>query len=555
MVEKPASSGLCHGINSPEIAAKSIRRAICSQRLQMGLIVVVSAAARDRGFHMKRVCTALLAISALALALVSAEAATLRIGIQDDPDALDPALSGTYTGRFVFAALCDKLVDISPDLKIVPQLAESWEWAADGKAITFTLRHNVSFHDGTPFDAQAVKFNIERMKTMPDSKRKAELAPIATVEVQGADKVKFILSGPFVPLLANLSDRAGMMVSPKAVAEKAGEFAAAPVCAGPYQFTERKSRDLIRLKKFPGYWNAGEIGYDEVVYDYVPDSTVRLSRLRAGDLDLAERIAPTDLKTVREDANLLLHAGQGLAVAHLMFNVGAGAKADTPLGKSAVLRQAFELSIDRNVINRVAFNGEFLADNQMIPPSSPFYDQARKAPARDVAKAKAMIASAGMTRVPVELMFENVAGDTRVAQIVQSMAGEAGFDVKLLPLETTSAIERYLNGNFEAYIGNWSGRADPDPTLISFFSCAGSQNVNKYCNKDLDAILTQARAEADEAKRKALYAEATDIYLGALSSIPLYHPNWFFAARKSVGGVVMVPDGLLRLSGVKPVKP
>lgn len=500
---------------------------------------------------MKRVATVLTAISMTALALVSADAASLRVGIQDDPDALDPALSGTYTGRFVFAALCDKLVDISPDLKIVPQLAESWEWAADGKSISFTLRKNVTFHDGTAFDAAAVKFNIERMKTMPDSKRKAELAPIATVEAIAPDKVKFNLSEPFVPLLANLSDRAGMMVSPKAAGEKAGEFAAAPVCAGPYQFVERKSRDLIRLKKYPGHWNAGQIGYDEIVYSYVPDSTVRLSRVRAGDLDLAERIAPTDLKTVRDDANLSLHSGKGLAVAHLMFNVG-GAKSQTPLGQNATLRQAFELAIDRDVINKVAFNGEFVADNQMIPPSSPFYDQSHKAPARDVAKAKALIAAAGMTRVPMELSYENTAGDNRVAQIMQSMAGEAGFDVKLLPMETATAIERYLNGNFEAYIGNWSGRADPDPTLIAFFSCAGSQNVNKYCNKDLDAYLNQARAEADEAKRKALYAKATDIYLTALSSIPLYHPNWFFAARKSVGGIVMVPDGLLRMVGVKP---
>src|SRR3954452_6664343 len=213
---------------------------------------------------MKRVSTALLAISTLALLSVSAPAATLKVGIQDDPDALDPALSGTYTGRFIFAALCDKLVDISPDLKIVPQLAESWEWAADGKSITFSLRKNVTFHDGTAFDAAAVKFNIERMKTMPDSKRKAELAPIATVEVLAADKVKLNLSEPFVPLLANLSDRAGMMVSPKAAGEKAGEFAAAPVCAGPYQFVERKSRDLIRVKKYPGYWNAARVGYDEV---------------------------------------------------------------------------------------------------------------------------------------------------------------------------------------------------------------------------------------------------------------------------------------------------
>ena len=118
---------------------------------------------------MKRIGTALAAILMIASGLVSASAATLRVGIQDDPDALDPALSGTYSGRFVFAALCDKLVDISPDLKIVPQLAESWEWAADGKSITFTLRKSVAFHDGTAFDAAAVKFNIERMKTMTDS--------------------------------------------------------------------------------------------------------------------------------------------------------------------------------------------------------------------------------------------------------------------------------------------------------------------------------------------------------------------------------------------------
>ena len=306
------------------------------------------------------------------------------------------------------------------------------------------------------------------------------------------------------------------------------------------------------MKKFPDYWNAGQIGYDEVVYYYVPDSTVRLSRVRAGDLDIAERIAPTDLKTVREDANLALDSAQGLAVSHLMFNVGNGAKADTLLGKNEKLRQAFELALDRTVINRVAFNGEFLADNQMITPSSPFYSKTHPVPARDVAKAKQLISAAGLTRVPVELTYENALADGRVAQIVQSMAAEAGFDVKLLPLETASAIERYLSGNFEVYIGNWSGRADPDPTLVSFFGCTGSQNVNKFCNKELDAVLAQARGEADDGKRIALYDKATGIYLTALSSIPLYHPNWFFAARKSVGGVAMYPDGLLRMKGLKP---
>jgi peptide/nickel transport system substrate-binding protein len=482
----------------------------------------------------------------------AAQVATLRIGVQDDSDALDPATGGTYAGRMVFAALCDKLVDISPDLKIVPQLALSWEWSADHRALTFVLRQGVKFHDGTPFDAAAVKFNIERMKTLPDSKRKGELAPVNGVDVLAPDRVRLNLSEPFAPLLANLSDRAGMMVSPTAASAKGADFGVSPVCAGPYQFVERKARDLIRLKKFAGHYDAAKFGYDEVLYLYIEDSTVRLSRLRAGDLDLAERIAPTDLPTIRQDANLALHAAPGLAVSHLMINVGNGEKANLPLGRDARLRQAFELAIDRNVINRVAFNGEFVPDNQMIPPSSSFHSAAHKPPARDVKRAKELIAAAGLTRVPVELTYQNALTDGRVAQIVQSMAAEAGFDVKLLPLESATAVDRYFSGNFEMYIGQWSGRADPDPTLFVFFGCGGSQNVNKYCNKELDAVLATARAEADEGARARLYQKATDIYLSELPTIPIYHPNWFIAGHKSVTGMVVYPDGLIRLGGVKP---
>ncbi len=484
------------------------------------------------------------------LLLGSAQAATLKVGIQDDPDALDPATSGTYTGRFVFASLCDKLVDISPDLKIVPQLAEAWSFSGDQKSVTFTLRKGVTFHDGTPFNAEAVKFNVERMQTMKDSRRKAELSAVASVDVLAPDQVRLNLKEPFAPLLSVLSDRAGMMVSPAAAAKD--DFAAQPVCAGPYKFVERKARDLIRVQKFDGYWDKTSYGYDEIVYTYIANSTVRLSRVRAGDLDIAERVAPTDLKTVRDDKNLKLHGAPGLAVSHLMVNVGNGEKANTPLGKDAKLRRAFELALDRAVINRVAFNGEYTADNQMIPPSDPFYSKSHPAPARDVAAAKKLIAETGATTVPVELTFENSLTDARVAQIVQTMAKEAGFDVKLLPLETTTAIQRYLAGNFEMYIGNWSGRADPDPTLYAFFGCTGGQNVNKYCNKELEGVLDAARAEGDQGKRKQLYEKATGIYLTDLPSIPLYHPNWLFAARATVDGINVYPDGLLRLKGVKP---
>jgi peptide/nickel transport system substrate-binding protein len=500
---------------------------------------------------MKISAKSLLVAGVVCLGASSAFAATLKIGMQDDPDALDPATSGTYAGRIVFAAMCDKLVDIDADLKIVPQLATDWKWSDDHKQITFTLRKGVTFQDGTPFDAAAVKFNIERMKTMKDSKRKGELAPVAKVEVIDKEHVRFDLSAPFAPLLSVLSDRAGMMVSPKA-ASGGANFATDPVCSGPYKFKLRRERDVISLVKDKGYWNADKIGYDEVDYIYIPDSTVRLSRLQAGDIDIAERIAPTDLKKVKDDAKLKLVSSPGLAVSHLMINVGKDKKGDTPIGKSAVIRKALELSIDRNVINQVAFDGAFKADNQMIPPSSEFYDKDAPMPARNVDEAKKLLAKAGVSAPKLQITYENSPSDSRVAQIIQSMASEAGFQVDLLPLETASAIQRYLSGDFQAYIGNWSGRADPDPTLFSFFACKGSQNVNSYCNPAMDKLLDEARQTTDTAKRKSLYDQITKLYLTDLPTIPLYHPNWYFATRKTVDGLVIYPDGIPRLTGVKP---
>src|ERR1700748_825386 len=147
----------------------------------------------------------------LGMAAVAHAAGTLRVGMQDDPDALDPARGGTFAGRIVFASMCDKLVDLTPDLKFVPQLATDWQWAADGKALTLTLRDGVTFQDGEKFNADAVRTNIERYRSAPESNRKGELRPVTSVEVVDPKTVRLLLSQPYAPLVAVLSDRAGMM--------------------------------------------------------------------------------------------------------------------------------------------------------------------------------------------------------------------------------------------------------------------------------------------------------------------------------------------------------
>src|SRR5215471_2038063 len=149
---------------------------------------------------------------------------TLRIGLAEDPDILDPTMARTYVGRIVFASLCDKLFDIDEKLNIVPQLALSHETSEDGKAITIKLRPGVKFHDGEPLDAEAAKYSFERHLTMAGSFRKPELAAVDHVEIVDPLTVRLVLKAPFSPLIAQLTDRAGMMVSPKAAKEAGDKF-------------------------------------------------------------------------------------------------------------------------------------------------------------------------------------------------------------------------------------------------------------------------------------------------------------------------------------------
>src|SRR5690349_3322882 len=202
---------------------------------------------------------ACLGVVLLAAMAAGASGQTLRIGLAEDPDVLDPSLARSFVGRIVFASLCDKLVDIDEKLNIVPQLATSWTWSPDSKSLTMKLRPGVTFHDGEKFDAAAVKFNLERHKNMAGSNRRGELAPLAGVDVVDPLTVRLNLSAPFSPLLAALADRAGMMVSPKAAQAAGANFALKPVCSGPFKFVERVAQDRITLERYDGYWNKADI--------------------------------------------------------------------------------------------------------------------------------------------------------------------------------------------------------------------------------------------------------------------------------------------------------
>ncbi len=242
----------------------------------------------------RAILTALTAILLLLSGSAHAQS-VLRIGLNDDPDALDPTISRAYTGRLVFAALCDKLFDVTPDLKIVPQLATGYEWAADRKSIVIKLRPGVRFQDGEPFNAEAVRFNIERHQNTPGSFRKSEIGEIQSVDVVNDLTVRLNLSQPLVPLLAAFTDRAGMMVSPKAAKALGDKLGTQPVCAGPYKFVQRVAQGKIAVERVADYWDKASFTVDRIEFVPITDSTSRLASLRSGDLHMIERVSPTDL--------------------------------------------------------------------------------------------------------------------------------------------------------------------------------------------------------------------------------------------------------------------
>ena len=276
----------------------------------------------------------LLMAAALALAAAAAGAQTLKIGLAEDPDILDPSLARSFVGRIVFASLCDKLVDIDEKLNIVPQLATSWQWSPDNKALTMKLRPGVTFHDGEKFDAAAVKFNIERHKTIAGSNRRGELLPVTSVDVVDPLTVRLNLSAPFSPLLTVLADRAGMMVSPKAAQANPTSFGSHPVCSGPFKFTERVAQDHITLERYANYWDKAHIHFDKVVFQPIVDATVRLANLKSGQLDLIERVAPSDFAGIKREGKLGTSKITELGYQGITINTGKSDLAQkNPLGK------------------------------------------------------------------------------------------------------------------------------------------------------------------------------------------------------------------------------
>ena len=481
----------------------------------------------------------------------------LTIALSAEPDRLDPSLSRSLYSRYVFQAMCEKLYDVDEQAKVVPQLATALPTiSADGKTVTIPLRPGVKFADGTVFNAAAVKTTLDRDLTLPESARKSELGPIASVDATDAQTVTIHLKTPFAPLVGALADRAGMIMSPAALQRLGNNFSSAPVCVGPFKFANRVPQSSIDVVRDPNYYDAAKVHLDAISWRILTDGSIRAANLRSGDVQVADSISTQDVDSLRKDSSVTVLQSPSLGYQGITINVGNVDGVGTPpkpinrpIAKDAKVRQAFEYAIDRKALVDAVFNGIPTPACSPISPASPFSSPAAQAcREHDPAKAKQLLTEAGVkTPYVINMLVSNTPDTLRLAQALQAMVKDGGFDLKIKPVEYSSLLDEQDRGNFEILQLGWSGRIDPDANITNFVGTGGSQNVAGYSDKAVDDLLDKARESNDLAERKDLYGQVVDKLHQSDPLIYLYRQRNLTGVSTSVKGVQVFPDGVVRL--------
>jgi len=473
---------------------------------------------------------------------------TLRAANNLEVATLDPLTSGFGAEREIYYNMYDALVAIDTNLKIIPALAEKWE-IPDPTTYIFSLRKDVKFHDGTDFNAEAVKWNLNRYLTDKTSRRASEISSIQTMDVTDPYTLKITLKTPFVPFLANLVDRAGMMLSPTAVQAGGADFSRKPVGAGTgaFKFVEWITNDHMTMERNPNYWQKDASGaplpyLDKVIFRPITDETVLLTNLKTGDLDAYWLVPPKDVASIKSGNELVLREAPGLNFYCFEFNTQT-----EPFNKKE-LRQAVAEALDREQINKTVYFGTYQVGYGPIPPSSWAYDPSVKPYTGNVAKAKEYLKAGGK---PDGFAFEYklAAGSPtalQLLQLVKDQLAKAGITLNISQQEAAKIQSDAQAGNFQSTSYNWSGRIDPDGNIFNQLHTSGSLSETKYSNPQVDDLLDKARATTDQSQRKGFYQQAQKILMDDAPMAWWSFAPAYLLTRPNVQGMQVYADFMMR---------
>ncbi|HEX6354947.1 ABC transporter substrate-binding protein [Actinophytocola sp.] len=483
-----------------------------------------------------------------------ADGGDLVMGLSSEPDRLDPTTSSSLYTRYVMSSICEKLYDLDAGGEIIPQLATGLPTiSADGLTVTIPVRTGITFADGTPFDANAVRVSLMRHLTLPESQRASEMGPIVSITATDASHVVIRYERPFAPITAALADRAGMIMSPTGLDDSFGDH---PVCVGPFTFVERVPQTSITVVRDPRYYDAENVHLDSITYRIMSDANIRAANLRSGDIQVADTISPQDVDALIRDPELRVLQAPSLGYQAVTINVGnvdgvgePTKPIDTPLATDPRVRLAFSHAIDRQSLVDTVFNNWFEPACSPVAPQTPYASDASNAcPDFDPAESRRLLTEAGVRiPYPITLQVSNTQDILRFAQALQASVAEGGFELEIVPVEYSTLLDVQKNGTFEALALGWSGRIDPDGNTTRFLGTGKAANYSGFSSATMDDLLARAAQTTDVAERAALYGQVVDVLQRENPVIYTYRLRNLTVHTKRIAGVEVYTDGVVRL--------
>lgn len=470
---------------------------------------------------------------------------TITVALAQEPTSLDPALSTSLWDRQVLQNVFAPLFRLGPDGSVLPEVVESFSYK-DPTTLVLNLHKDVTFHDGEPLNAEAVRWNLDRMIAQKTA-RAGELGSVASANIVSDYTVELRLKQPDAGLLAILTDRAGMMVSRKAFEQLGADFARKPVGNGPFKFVEWRPNERIALDRNEKFFQKDRPHLDKVLYRITPDPEVRVALIRTGEVDVITEVPSKDIESLSKEAGVKVQQGPAVSFRGIHLNLQA-----EPFGNKSC-RQAVALAIDRDAIHKAVYNGN--GEPLYGPLTSAFagyYDPGFKLNTRDLNGAKAKLAECGKVGgFGFALVTISTPTDQLISQLVASQLAEVNIKVDIQLFDFNAAVKKLTTKDYTALSLGWSGRPDPDGQFLEFPS-KSSFNWANYGNPRVDELLVQGKANVDKEKRIALYREAQRLIAEDVPMVFIHAPQYseVVALRGTVKNFVPILDGLLRFKEV-----
>lgn len=452
---------------------------------------------------------------------------TLRIGTRVDPQSLDPHhYKAGGIDMAILDLVTDGLVTFDRQMNMVPQLALSWEWT-DNTTLRFKLRQGVTFQDGTPFNAQAAKVNLDRMAQAAEVK--GYYGQLASTTVVDDNTIQLKLSAPFAPFLSNLGSPVGGMISPAAITKWGDELPRHPVGTGPYMLDEWKPKESLTLVKNPKYWGT-PFKLDKLIFRPFPEEATRLLAFQAGELDVIQDPVPSSVSALEKDARFqVVRATQ-------LRNLWLGIENGDKTLENIKLRQAIAYAIDRVSLVKLVAEGMADVAEGLIPPDA--MNLPKVAYPYDPAKAKQLLAEAGYPQ-GIKLNLWAPQGrylkDKEIGEAIQAQLKAVGIDAQLQISEWGAYNKAIMEHKQQLWVQGWGFLSGDPDGMASLLGSKGAFNSFNLKDPKVDELFNKGVTTVDAAGRKAIYGELQKLLVQDLATVvPIYFQVGFYATTKKV---------------------